>query len=97
MKSECTRQILVPFGLDEMREELACYVTWYNDQRPHQALAGRVPTEVHLGSVTRSGKFEPRPRWAVDDQTERAAHIRLDVKFVEGRRHLPIVQLTRAA
>ena len=38
MKTECTRQILVPFGLDAMREELACYVTWYNEHRPHQSL-----------------------------------------------------------
>ena len=30
MKAECCRCILVPLRLEAMREELACYVTWYN-------------------------------------------------------------------
>ena len=46
MKAECTRCILVPFRLDAMREELALYVTWYDENRPHQALDGMTPNEV---------------------------------------------------
>ena len=40
MKSECTRRILVPFRLAEMRSELDCYTAWYNEHRPHDALGG---------------------------------------------------------
>ncbi len=29
LKSECTRKITVPFRLDQMRHEVACYATWY--------------------------------------------------------------------
>ncbi|NOT29068.1 MAG: DDE-type integrase/transposase/recombinase [Planctomycetes bacterium] len=41
IKSECTRRILVPFRLSEMRDELRCYATWFNEHRPHEALRGR--------------------------------------------------------
>ncbi len=103
MKVECTRQILVPFRLDAMREELALYVTWYNEYRPHQGLDGATPNDVHAAEASSNPgvRFEPRPRWPVntgrDDQSQRAARLHLIVAFVEGRRHLPVVELTRAA
>lgn len=98
MKTECTRRILVPLHLDAMREELACYCTWYNEHRPHQALSGKTPTEVYCGSANRNRTIEPRRRWAVEgDEASRARRIRLLVKFVEGRRHLPVVELKPAA
>ena len=97
IKTECTRQVLVPLRLDTMRDELGCYVTWYNEHRPHQALGGRTPTNVYCGSATESPPIETRARWPVEGQTRRAEHIRLLVKFVEGRRHLPVVELQRAA
>jgi putative transposase len=50
MKAECTRRILVPFGLGSMREELALYVIWYNEHRPHQGLDGMTPDEVRCAS-----------------------------------------------
>ena len=49
LKSECTRKITVPFRLDRMRHEVACYAAWYNQHRPHTALDGRTPMEVSLG------------------------------------------------
>ncbi len=101
MKAECTRQISVPFQLDAMREELACYMVWYNDHRPHQALDGMSPAEVYDRSPTLRTRFEPRPRWPVnpgrDGQCQRTSRLHLTVMFVEGRRHLPVVELTRAA
>ncbi len=100
MKGECTRQILVPFRLDAMREELALYTTWYNEFRPHQGLNGMTPDEVYRGeaSSTSGHRFEPRPRWPVLDKTrKRAQRLQLTVGFVEGRRHLPIVELAQAA
>ncbi len=103
MKTECTRRILVPLGLDAMRDELGSYVTWYNRHRPHQALDGLTPAEMYRGSAPagRAVGFEPRPRWpaACDGsrQPKRARLLHLIVRFVEGRRHLPIVELARAA
>ncbi len=103
MKVECTRRILVPLKLDAMREELACYVIWYNEHRPHQALDGLTPDEVYRGEASPEpgARFEPRPRWPMengqDGRCQRAGRLHLTIKFVEGRRHLPVVELTRAA
>ena len=103
MKTECTRCILVPLRLDAMREDLACYVICYNEHRPHQALDGLTPDEVYRGEASPEPgvRFEPRPRWPVetgqDDRCQRAGRLHLTIKFVEGRRHLPVVELTQAA
>jgi len=37
--------------------------------------------------------FGPHPRWPVADEAERVERIHLVVKFLEGSRHLPIVEL----
>jgi len=42
MKAECTRRIMVPFGMKAMRSEIACYIGWYNEHRPH-GCASRKP------------------------------------------------------
>ncbi len=100
MKAECTRRILVPLRLDAMRDELGCYVIWYNEHRPHQSLDGKTPVEVYRGPTKASQmvRFEPRALWPVTgDRHEPTRRIHLVVKFFEGRRHLPVVELTRAA
>ncbi len=103
MKAECTRCILVPFRLDAMREELALYVTWYNKNRPHQALDGMTPIDLYRGEASPEPGvlFETRPRWPIvtgrDGRCQRAGRLHLTIKFVEGRRHLPIVELEQAA
>ncbi len=70
-KRECTRCILVPFRLDRMREELACYVIWYNEHRPHQSLNGMTPAEVYddEASPNPGVRFETHGhggRWTLD-------------------------------
>ena len=50
LKDECARRIDVPMRVGKMREELALYVRWFNEFRPHQSLAGRTPDEGLLGS-----------------------------------------------
>ena len=58
----------------------------------------QVYAERDLELARRSRTIEPRPRLPVEgDQTRRAGRIRLVVRFVEGRRHLPIIELQRAA
>lgn len=108
MKNECTFRILVPLRLDAMRREPACYTVWYNQHRPSQTLVGRTPQEVYasLPFANTEPRFEPRGEWANKDscalpQTtirgERGTKLSLVIGYVEGRRHLPVVEIRQAA
>jgi transposase InsO family protein len=97
VKRECTRQIRVPLGLEAMRRELVFYAAWYNESRPHQALGGMTPADRYDGAGRMAKSFEPRPRWPADDGAVRVKRLQLVVTFPEGRKHLPIVELKRAA
>ncbi|MCP3980332.1 MAG: transposase [bacterium] len=108
MKSECTRRILVPIALDAMRRELTLYVTWFNEHRPSQALGGRTPREVHEGMRPANAipRLEPRPLWPqrsgcasppAEINGAPGSRFTLAICFLEGRKHLPIVELRRAA
>jgi putative transposase len=108
VKYECTRLLLIPFGLDEFRRELELYVIWYNDYRPHTTLDGKTPVEVfeELPPANEQPRFEPRATWPrgspcaapqADVNGEPGARPVLQVAFLEGRKHLPIVSLHKAA
>jgi len=107
LKNECTRRMLVPLSLAPSQDELLRYVTWYNEYRPHQSLAGCTPNEIDDGtrSARDASRFETRtePRNgkndAVDEQVqvEHVTKLRLVVSQLDGRAHLPIVKLERAA
>ena len=60
LKTECTRKIRIPVGLEAIRGELTLYVSWYNEFRPHQGLDGRVPMDVCQGIQTRASPIETR-------------------------------------
>ena len=89
MKSEGTREILVPLNLHSMRHELALFISWYNEFRPHQYLNARTPQEVYSHSP-------PRPRIEIERNAE-LPEIRLEISFFEGRKHLPVIELKQAA
>ncbi len=108
MKSECTRRITVPFRLDAMRHEIACYATWYNEHRPHTGLGGRAPLEVYRGlpAANEAARFEPRVQWprtapcarpASPIKGRRGARVKLMLSRFENRPHLPVVELRRTA
>jgi len=108
MKNECTRRIRVPLQIAAMRHELGFYVTWYNEHRPNQALGGRTPREVHAGirPASSNPRFGPRRDWptgspCAEPQTavrgKCGTKVSLVVSYVEGRRHLPVVELRKAA
>ena len=102
MKSECTRRILVPYRLDAMQRELGFYTTWYNEHRPHMRLAGRTPAEAYdaRAPARDAPGSEPRPRWrhAVGERRGRpGARLALASRYVDNRRHLPVVELKQAA
>jgi hypothetical protein len=108
MKTECTRPIRVPLQLNAMRHEIISYAVWYNQYRPNQALGGRTPWEVYADQRAANAfpRFEPRRSWpctgpCASPQTgirgKRGVRLSLVVGYVEGRRHLPVVELRKAA
>jgi transposase InsO family protein len=108
MKNECTRLIRVPLRIEAMRHELGAYATWFNEHRPNQALDGRTPREVHAGTQPANARprFEPRTNWPINGpctspqaaiRGKRGTKLALAVGYVEGRRHLPMVELRKAA
>jgi len=91
-----------------MRREIALYVIWHKQHRPSQALGGRTPLEVHAGlpPANASPRLEPRAEWpgeapCASPQTEirgrRSRKLALVVGYLEGRRHLPVIELQEAA
>jgi hypothetical protein len=101
IKAECTRRILVPFGLDQMRVEMDLFMRWYNSFRPHASLRGCTPDEVYGGQKpARDGpRLEPRARYPASHELRGKPGdvVELSVQYLEGRKHLPIVKLQRAA
>jgi putative transposase len=108
LKHEGLRRILVPLSLQAMREEVAMVVGWYNTFRPHTSLAGRTPEERYrrIPSACRRPRFEPRPHWPVGSgcacppakvRGQPGVRLALVVDYHQGRKHLPIVTLKRAA
>jgi len=85
MKNECTRRIIVPLNLNEMRKELALYATWYNHYRPHQTFSGLTPDQLYH-SESRAPPINIKEH-----------SFALHVAYLEGRRHLPVVELLPVA
>jgi transposase InsO family protein len=108
MKSEAIRRILVPLDRGTFRHEVSLFVEWYNGHRPHSAFQGAVPDEFYLDCLPRSRapRFEPRRRWPrgspcagppAPARGRRGQRLALVVTHLAGRRHLPIVELKKAA
>lgn len=108
LKNECTRRLVVSYRRDAFRRELALYVAWFNGNRPHNTLVVRTPDEVYFGRhpACRQPRFEPRRRWprgspCAGPQAKvrgpRGQRLELNLRFLARRRHLPIVELERAA
>jgi putative transposase len=106
LKSEMLRRLaFIPFRLCAMHREVRAYAFWYNQHRPHSALGGRTPAEVRDGLVAACDRpaLEPRARFPLArGQPIRLARrvrgkLELVVGHVDGRAHLPIVSLRRAA
>ncbi len=108
MKREGTRRLLIPMRRAAFRSELNWFVDWYNEHRPNSALNGRTPNEIYHGrrAANRRPRCEPRSGWprpskCAKPQTlvagQPGAEFTLQVDFVEGRKHLPIVTPKRAA
>ena len=88
LKEEWLRRIPVPLRRDELRRELSCYLWWFEHSRPHQGLEGRTPRGVYDGRPV-----VEKARW----KAKEIPRSELIVRFHEGRRQLPIVEVRRAA
>ena len=109
IKSECTRRLLlVPYQRTALRRELALYVDWYNGHRPHDTLNTATPDEIYFGRrpACRKPRFEPRRSWPRGSPCAQprapvrgrcGQRLELAVRHLAGRKHLPIVELKRAA
>lgn len=108
MKDEATRRIVVPLRRARLQGELTSFVAWYKEHRPHTTLNGRTPNEVYsrLRPANRHPRIEPRKHWPRSSPSAKpgtlvAGHpgdrFTFEFGFQDGKRHLPIVSLKRAA
>ena len=72
-----------------MQQELAIFIAWYNEHRPHQTLDGRTPNEVY-GRAPPAESLEEMSNSELPDMTVQVDHF-------EGRAHLPIIEIKQAA
>ena len=107
LKCEGLYQIAIPFALDRMREEVRLIIEHYNRLRPHQGLMCRTPDEVYFNRrpAVEKPRWEPRAKWPrtsgcaapyVPVRGECGVRLRLEVRYLEGRKHLPIFRLRKA-
>jgi hypothetical protein len=100
--------ILVSPRRETFRRELDCLLAWYNEFRPHTALARRTPNEAYQGRfpACRRPRYEPRPRWPRGSpcawphalvRGKAGVRLELDVSYHHGRKHLPVIALRPAA
>ncbi len=108
LKDEGLRRILVPLSRAGVVREVRIFFAWYNEHRPHVTLEGKTPNEVYfrLRPANRRPRIEPRKRWPRSAPCPRPSTLvagqpgdrfTLKVGFLDSRRHLPIVSLSRAA
>ncbi|MEQ8790218.1 MAG: integrase core domain-containing protein [Pirellulaceae bacterium] len=107
-KTEFTRRIAVPLRRRDFRQQAVRYIDWYNEHRPHATLGGRTPNEVYFGRkpANRRPRVEPRNRWPRRSKCARPQTLvaglpgdrfALEVVFLNGQQHLPVVTVRRAA
>ena len=107
LKDEGLRRCVLPLRRAEMQAEVALFARWYNEHRPHTAFRGATPGELRDGVKpakdtlrleTRSAVPLPRGRPPRDGPRRvRCSGLEASVQRLEGRHHLPILSLRRAA
>jgi len=80
---------VVPLAADEMQRELALYCSWYNEYRPHEYLKARTPEEVYNHS--------PPKECLKRVHGSEVPKLELELSFLDGRKHLPIIEFKKTA
>ena len=93
LKTEAMQVIMVPFNLAAMRAEFVAFVHWYDAYRPHQSFGGRTPAEVY----ERLERVDQGPGVSSTSPLASGGQLRLEVSYLGGKKHLPIVELRAAA
>ena len=91
LKEEYLRRIQIPLRREAMRRELNLYASWFFEHRPHQGLGGRTPKDTYEGLPEQDVATRRR------DTGQKVPESLLVVRFYEGRKELPIVELEPAA
>jgi len=105
---ELLRQIVLPEEQAAFEHELGAIVAWYNEHRPHETLRGKTPNEVYFSRppANERPRYEPRKRWprgspcaapVVEVDGEPGDPVIVEIDYHQGRRHLPILRVCRAA
>jgi len=108
MKDEWLRKIVIPFRQDRMRQEVHCYLDWYNEFRPHMSLRGKTPNEVYFNRIPANERprFEPRTKFPRDSlcaapytaiRGRRGQILELVLRYFADRKCLPLVELKKSA
>ena len=105
---EILRLMVVPEDQSRFEHEVACIIDWFNDSRPHMTLDGKTPNEVYFSHEPANERLriEPRKNWprgspcakpqvGVDGDPGQPAII--EIGCLEGRCHLPVIRVRRAA
>jgi hypothetical protein len=83
-------------------------IDWYNEHRPHGTLDGKTPNEVHYSrpAAHEQPRFEPRKKWPrgsscaapqVGVDGDPGDPLIFEIDCLDGRRHLPLIRVRRAA
>jgi transposase InsO family protein len=107
-KTIISRLLLVPYRREAFLRELTLAAHWYNCFRPHTWLGGKTPNERYDREfpANRRPRLEPRHCWPRGSPCSKpwalvrgspGAMLSIEVRFHEGRKHLPIVTVRRAA
>jgi transposase InsO family protein len=103
VKEEGIRPVAaLPVGVAAMCRIVSLYVCWYNTCRPHASLGGATPSEIYFGKKPAHEKprLEPRARYPVKRGEKlcarRGAKLSLEVEYLGGEKHLPVVRLKAA-
>ena len=108
LKREWARKILLPSNRLKFRESLLRFIRWYNEHRPNQAIDGKTPDELYFSKTPDNcrPRIEPRKRWPRKAKCaapntlvagQPGDEFTIQVHFIDGQKHLPVVTLKRAA